>query len=350
MSVTGGAFFSLKLGGTKLDAALLAHVVSISFVEGLDKLDSLSVQLAIPPVKRAKVLALCKVGQPFEVQLGYGDSAAMQGYGDIVEVRHGIGADAPWTVTLRGVDGLHRLGSAQKPRIFSELSHADIVKKVAGDAGFSADVQGVSTTPEAVFTQAESAAKFLRRLARENNYFVRVVEKKLSFGRRNQPAGGKVTLEWGKDLEQIDLTANLQGLYTTVRVVGHDEKSDKPIEAKATDSDLKKISGGEVGAALYKSAFGEQIHQIPDAPYQSTSAATAKAKAELQEKAEKFLGGTITCRGTPTAHSGGTVTCKGLPWPFTGPFLITETTHTLEPTSGYRTTITIASDSLPKAT
>ena len=61
---------------------------------------------------------------------------------------------------------------------------------------------------------------------------------------------------------------------------------------------------------------------------------------------EELLG-TVKCVGTPEATSGANLTIVDAGWPLSGIFIIKETTHSFDPGSGYTTSITYGSDSLP---
>jgi phage protein D len=121
----------------------------------------------------------------------------------------------------------------------------------------------------------------------------------------------------------------------------------RAVEGEAKASDLQCISGGDTGAKLAEDEYGALVHEIDNSKMNSTSKAKAFAKAELQRRANTFLTGSVQCTGIPDAVSGAKLTIEGAGWPLSGDFVIKETTHTLEPGSGYRTTISFYSDSLP---
>ena len=67
----------------------------------------------------------------------------------------------------------------------------------------------------------------------------------------------------------------------------------------------------------------------------------------MEKRADKFLTGSMTVLGKPEAQSGAKIEIEGLKWPLTGPFLITQTTHSLDPGVGYRTKIDFKANCWP---
>ncbi len=346
MTEAGAPKFALTLDGYTLGDEELRHVVSIEFVEALEKLDALTIQFAVPTVDKWLVTELAEVGIPFQVELGYASSTTRKGFGDITEVSHSVSPASPWTISLTGLDGLNRLKGKPRSKVW-EVSHNQIVESIASEHGLTPNVEGVSGSAEHTFQSNVDDAIFLKQLARDHNYFVRAEDDVLRFGRRSIPYEDTVTLTWGRDLEDVKVRASINDLKTVVRVKGRNYAQNQDVAAEAATGDLENISGGELGVDIADATFGEREHLIDHARRNQSSSATDKAAAQMQDISEKFISGSLTCLGRPEACSGGLVQIEGLPWPFMGPFLITQATHTLEPGVGYRTKLDFLSNSYP---
>lgn len=346
MTEVGAPKFALTLDGWTLGDEELRHVVSIEFVEALEKLDALTVQFAVPTVDKWLVTDIAQVGIPFEVELGYASSATRKGFGDITEVSYGVSPSAPQTISLTGLDGLNRLKGKPRSKVW-EVAHNQIVESIAGEHGLTPNVEGVDGSSEHTFQSNVDDAIFLKQLARDHNYFVRVEDDVLRFGRRSIAYESTVTLTWGRDLEDVKIRASINDLKTVVKVKGRNYSQDQSVQAEAAATNLENISGGELGVDIAAATFGEREHLLDHARRNQSSNATDKATAEMQDISEKFISGSLTTLGRPEACSGGLVQIEGLPWPFMGPFLVTQATHTLEPGVGYRTKLDFLSNSYP---
>jgi len=350
----GAPRFALKLGSTQLDNTQLRHIASISFTESMDKLDALSIQFAVPTVNRDEVFEHIDIGNTFELELGYaGAGTTRMGYGDITEVSHSISPSAPWTITLTGLDGLQRLKGKAETKVWEE-NHADIVRSIAGTHSMgTTNVSDVESSPEQTFQDNLTDAVFLRRLATEHHYFVRVIETELHFSRLSlESVTTPIEVEWNKEVESLSLRGSVNGLINNVQVKGSDYTASNPVvEAELSADELTPtITDGEMGASIVEEHFGTRDHEIDNAHHNQTSDADTRARREMEKRADKFLSGSMTVLGKPEASSGAKIEIKGLEWPFTGPYLITQTTHTLTPGVGYRTKIDFKSNCWPPKT
>lgn len=347
MTEVGAPHFTLKLGGEELTQDHLRNIISIEFVEAVDKLDALNVQFAVPTVDRDNVLRWAELGLEFELAIGYAGSGNLrEGWGDITEISHAISPSAPQTITLTGLDALHRLKGKSQSKVW-EVSHSDIVTSIAGEHDLTAVVDGVEGSPTHTLQDNQTDAVFLRHLAKEHNYNVRVINQDLRFSRATQAyEPDTITVNWNRDVENIQLRASINDLVSTVKVKGRNYAQNEDIAAEA-NAVLENISGGELGIDIVSGVFGEREHLIDHARRNQTSSADERAARELEERAQKFLTGSITVLGKPEAMSGAKIEVDAITYPFMGPFLITQTTHTLEPGVGYRTKIDFCSNSWP---
>lgn len=347
----GAPRFALKLGGTQLDNTQLRHISSISFSESMDKLDALSIQFAVPTVNQNEVFDHIGIGNTFEIELGYaGAGTTRMGYGDITEVSHTISPSAPWSITLTGLDALHRLKGNAQTKVWED-THSDIVRAIAGEHSMgTTNVSDVESSPEQTFQDNLTDAVFLRRLATEHHYFVRVIDTELHFGRLSlESVTTPLEVEWNKEIENLSLRGSINGLVNTVQIKGSNYTASNPaIEAEYAASELTPtIERGQLGTDIVAEHFGDREHLVDNARRNQSSDADTRARREMESRADKFLTGSMSVLGKPDAVSGAKIEIKGLKWPFTGPYLITQTTHTLTPGVGYRTKIDFKSNCWP---
>jgi len=335
---------------------LMPFLREVTYTEAVGELDGMTATLAFSGdgMLAEEITSLLEPGLPFKMTFYEGSTKATEREGDIIAVsyyrrRHGV------QVTLIGVNYLHRMRSEHITQIWED-PHDKIVKTIAGRAkpSLTAKVQGVDATADFTFQQNETDAVFLMRLAREHNYFCRVVGKELHFGRRDLAYGSPVELMFGEDLLEIRLTANLKDHLNEVQVFWGDHEKDgtKQTKVKYSTAPSPTNSGGKMGIDLGKKNFGKKISVIGgvDAPfYKNQSEAKAKAKADLDAAAMDFVEGVAHCLGVPKAACGAKLTIKNAAWPFEGSFVITKVEHRATREGAMSTDITFKANSLPKA-
>ena len=336
---------------------LTPYIRDLTYTEAVGELDGMTATLVFSSdvLSDGELNALLEPGLPFTLAFKEGTSPVVEREGDVIAVsyfrrRHGV------EVTIVGVNYLHRLRAGHKTIIWDK-PHSDIVKAIAGEAkpSLKAVVQGVDATADFTFQQNETDAVFLMRLAREHNYFCRVVGKELHFGRRDLAYGSPVKLTFGEEVVEVRMTANLKDHLNKVEVFWGDHEKDGTAQTKAsskTPPTKVNASGGDLGIDIGKKAFGEKISVIGgvETPYyKNQSQAEAKAHADLNAAAMDFVEGTAYCNGVPKAEVGAKLSILKGGWPFTGDFIITKVEHRATREGAMSTDITFKSNNLPKA-
>ncbi|MBM74780.1 MAG: hypothetical protein CMK59_05220 [Proteobacteria bacterium] len=331
---------------------LMPFVRRLTYTEAIGELDGMTASLRIP-LNFTKVNSLLEPGKPFKILVQDQGKTIVEREGDVVAVNFERDG-RQYRVTLVGLNYLHRLRSEHLTNVWED-AHDKIVKTIAGRAkpSLSAKVEGVDTTPDFTFQQNESDAVFLMRLAREHNYYCRVVGKELHFGRRGTSSGSPLELDFKQNIDSVRLTANLKDHLNEVNVFWGDIEKDGTKLTKVTYKTAPKAmnSGGKLGCDVGKSAFGVKSVTLGgyDTPlYRTQSSAKAKAKAEMDVAALDFVEGVAMCTDVPKAMCGTMLKIKNATWPFDGSFLITKVFQEYI-RNGLKTEITFKSNSLPKA-
>lgn len=335
--------FKLSLNGREVGGRSLRHLLSVELTESMDSMDALSVQMMVPS-DADEVLSLARVGVPFVATLQDGEFKRTID-GDIVEVSHARSASAPWTVSLRGLDGMHRLkctGSLQR----CDGTHSEVVREIAKRNQLKPEVEDVNATFDEMM-QLGSDAETLHSLARKHNYIVRVQDGCLRFMRGSDPADTEpIVMVWGENLDDVQISWHIDGLQTEMEGRGYDHERNQELSALADARDLRRISQGPLGVELAQKALGRR----PGSPGRSSSGQLTgvrqQAISDFQREAEQFLTGTVNGIGCPQAQSGRLLELRGA-GPLSGRYLIRETRHSFGSGVGYRSSLSIVSDSLP---
>src|SRR3954468_2085957 len=139
------------------------------------------------------------------------------------------------TIPARAYDKAHVLNRQRKPRTFQNMSASDMVKKVAGEAGLTADVQSTSVVHEFFQQSNETDWDFAWRLALMHDFEVVVTDEKLNFRKAGGNGGAALTLRWGESLTTYRPRMSGVQQVDKVEVRGWDPKAKKAITGSASN-------------------------------------------------------------------------------------------------------------------
>lgn len=327
--------FTLKIGGKEIAPGLLAELQVSS---SMDALDSFSCRYKLRPADLAADLT-CDVGKTWEVTVG---STTYKG--DIIRVLYNTGMDP--SITLVGLENLHRLRGMQWAEVFKDPMHT-IAKTLANKGGVSLTPVALKGTAAELPVVTEDILATVKEYAHAFGYCIFFDGSKMQFAPRETP-GASLKLTWNEEIFGVDMAVDLSQVATKVQVYGRDyRKGTANVTFTAQAAQLKKLSGGDDAVTLRKKMSA--MDMIFDYGVDCTTATAAEdlATGEIRRRASQFVRGSLRCRGAPLALVAKKLELTNAPWPLKGPFLIHAVTHSFDTFEGHRTNIDFCSDSLP---
>jgi phage protein D/phage baseplate assembly protein gpV len=258
---------------------------------------------------------------------GAAPAATLITKGEITAVEPEFHQNTTATLTIRGFDKSHRLIRGTKTRVFVDMTHSDIVSKIAGENGLSAVVDSTTTAYKHVFQDNQTDRAFLEDLARQNGYKLYYADDKLNF-KKFATAGTTVELEWGVTLRSFSPRLSLARQVNEVKVKGWDVKAKQAIVGTATTSSTQpQVGVGQSGGQLLQSAIAAASYTEVRQAVTSQGEATAIAKALLDQINTEFIEAEGIAFGNPDIKAGITLKFKNLGARFSGSYRITSATH-----------------------
>lgn len=341
---------TLKIG---TDADTLTPVLrELRYSQSLDLLDALfaEVRFSLAHPKAAAIFKLCVAGAAFE--LGFGARTIK---GDITRVDYQYFGGSEVLLTLHGLEPLHRLRYLQfADEALGLKKKNEIVEAIIKKAGATGKATGVTEGARELLLLDSSALGMLKRLAAERNFALRESGGTIEFAARGTKGTADIKLPFDRVVDRLRITTDLEPVATSVEVHWYDYIKAAEDKYKAEEKDLAKVSGGDTAIALRKKAWAgkgataDQVRPI-GLGVQSSTAAKEHAIGELQQRAERFLRGSVECSFDPVPQPADTVTLDGAPWPLTGPFRVSTVEQRFGPGHKATTFLEFFSDSLPKA-
>jgi phage protein D/phage baseplate assembly protein gpV len=244
------------------------------------------------------------------------------------------------TIAVRAYDKAHKLNRVRKTRTFQQMSASDMIRKVASEAGLTADVTATSVVHEFFQQSNETDWDFAWRLALMHDYEVVVSDATLEFRPANKPSGTPVALKWQQEL--ISFRPRISGVQqpTAVNVRAWDPKGKLKVNGSASSAETSSQPG--VQRSKVANDLGGGTTTVTDRVAANTGEANALAKSTLDRLADAFYEADGLAFGNPKIKAGAQVQIDGVGQNFGGRFTVTSATHTYRGTTGYQTSFQIS--------
>jgi uncharacterized protein involved in type VI secretion and phage assembly len=338
----------LKVAGAKVSEEIMDDIISVEVDQSLHLPDMFTINL-----RDEFTGSGCKwmdgntfdLGKLVEISIEPGDGGERNELfnGEITAIEPEFDPEDGATLLIRGHNKLHRLHRGTKTRSFQEQTDSQIVTKLAGECGLSADVESTRPSHEHVIQYNQTDMEFIQDMARRNGYFVYVDRGKLIFRSKPVSRGSGPVLKWGENLQELQARMTTAEQVERAEVHGWDAKKKVAIDAKAASPSIKPgISGESHGGKAAKKAFGrESIEVVINHPVNTTDEAKAIAQSVINEKCNAFLQAEGTCDGNTAVRAGTTVEINGVGAKFSGKHLLTRSIHRYD-SDGYNTRFEIS--------
>jgi len=344
--------YRIKLGGKELHEHG-SDFLSVQFKDSVKELSGFELILnnwddagegGNPRFKYSDDDQLVKLGQRVELELGYEDAPGLElmMIGEITALDPQFPASGAPTITVRGLDRIHRMRNRPKTRSWNHKTDYQIAQAIAkeNEMGFDGD----KTSPEhAVVPQNNlDNISFLLERAKRINYEVFARNDTLLFRRPRETKDAELALEWGTSLISFAPSLTLSRQISKVTVRFWDKKEGALVEKTVDRSKLASaVDKGKNAGQVLEEALGEAKEEvITREGITSEQDAQALAESVLLRSSYAFVTGTAQTVGLPKLRAGTTVELRKLGKNFDGKYYITESTHRID-NSGYQTTIAV---------
>jgi phage protein D len=327
--------FTITVDGRPLPEPIADRVTQVSITRRIDPPDHFSIDLYDPELRLiAPPAGPFRESAEITVAVGFLGGTKIAMSGTITAVAAEFPAEGSPVVRVDGFDPLHGLGRGTSYRVFpgqadAGPSDADVVSRIAGDAGLAADTVAGAPGRTARVQNAVSDLAFLRELAAVNGYAVWVDRRTLHV-RAEREVPDVVHLRRGEDFTSLRLRLSTAGQVAKVTVHGWDPGQKQAFSGSATRSSL----GPEPSTA--PTGGSDRTLVITHARVSDASEAQSLARVVLAEQAKSLVAGSGVAAGRPELDVGTVVMLHG-----TGRFdgdryVVTEATHVISE-SGYLT-------------
>src|SRR6478736_6164901 len=187
-------------------------------------------------------------------------------------------------------DRFQDLRMTRRTRTFPDASDSDVMNRIAQDYGLQANINVSGPTYKVLAQVNQSDLAFVRDRARSIDAEVWMDDRNFYAKQRTSRNNGTVTLNYGAELREVCVTADLAGQRTSVSVNGWDISSKSAMNYEAKEQVVSgELNGDSSGPSMLKSAFGERKEAVAHTIPLSSSEAQAEAEAVMRMTARRFV-------------------------------------------------------------
>jgi len=365
--------FEIKIAGASLPRDVLRDVLQVTYKDNIKELDSFELTVSnwdaagrgfkyvgaetadsIQKNPLHRLFDPCR--HEVEVLMGYGGDLPLMLRGNFTTMEPNFPSSGGPTLTVRGLNVLHKLRSKQHTYAWTKKKESEIAKDF--ETLPDPDKRGQKRFPLAVETNPNALGEekpldyvaqnnqydidFLLARARRIGYVIFIKEEERERGRvvkprrlyfgpsdANHPGLRVVTFElkWGVSLVDFKPTLTTVNQIKSVTVNGWNRSTKKPITGKASLDDPKLKLNRDLHKLLENCDAREE--HVVDEPVFTQKQADERAKAILLDRSKELVKAGGTCVGLPDLRAGQRVRIAGLGARFSGEYFITDTTHTI---------------------
>lgn len=357
--------YKVKIAGRELPDAVVRDVVQVTYKDNVREIDSFDLTInnyddlrGIPkyePPAQSQFANIFDPGKEVEVWLGYFNNLTLMLTGEITTLEPNFPASGGFTLSVRGLNRLHRFRTEQHTKAWTDKTDSQIAEELGrspvrkGKPGLGLHVETDPVDEEAepyVLMHNQYDIVFLMERARRRGYELVLreadeetgQERHLYFGPSQETANAPTyLLEWGKSLLSFRPTLTTANQVSEVQVLGWDRRHNRPIDETAKWEDLYPRNSPERARVnVLAQAFGGRREVITDQPVHTKDQAKRLAKNRLRDLLKGMVEASGETVGLTDLRAGRKLEIGNLGERYNGLYYVLESTHTLGD-GGYKT-------------
>ncbi len=341
--------FQVKVQGRQPGQDVIRDIQEVTYKDDIEQVDSFEIAInnwdAGDLTFKYSDQNLFDPGKQIELWMGYRgqDSLRLMMKGEITQLRPDFPASGQPTLSISGLNLLHRFRGKQQSQAYRGMKDSAIARQVGQRLGVTMDTDPNAEAGEVqndyILQNNQYDLLFLMERARNNGYDLVVREtgqngssqpSRLYFGPSVNLKHVTYRLTWGKSLIQFQPTLSTSKQVGQVVVQSWSTSSKKAITATATRSDITTRGvGSKGGEADLEKSFKDRQEVIAHHPVQTEAEAKKVASQTLEQIAKGMLTGRGSTVGLPDLRAGSILIIDRLGTRFSGRYFVTSTTHTI---------------------
>jgi hypothetical protein len=259
--------------------------------------------------------------------------------GRISAIEANFGEARPPEIAVLLEDRFQDLRMTQRTRTFADVSDSDVMNRIASDYGLQPNIDVSGPSYKVLAQVNQSDLSFLRERARAIDAEIWLDDKSLHCQSRTKRNNGTVKVNYGGELREVTVIADLAGQRTSVKVNGWDISGKSAMTYEASDQVISGELGSDTsGISILKSAFGDRKEALAHTVPLSSREAQTEAETVMRMTARRFVVAHGITQADAKLRVGTYIDMQGLGPLFSGKYYLCHVKHVFEGTQGFLTT------------
>ncbi len=263
-------------------------------------------------------------GSEIEVSAGYENNTQTVFTGIVLEQSIQIKRQSGPVLLVTCKDKSVKMTIGRKNAYYTETTDSEIMSKLIGDNGLSADVSSTSNQLKEVIQYYATDWDFLLSRAEINGMTVTANDGKVSIKDPDEETDAVLTVTYGYDIYEFQAVLNAESQLKTVKSNAWDYKSQAITtgEASLSNLDLGNISGDTLAEVI-----GLDDFTLQSAGFLESDMLTTWAKAQSIKSKYAKIKGMVKFQGNASILPGKRIELKGVGKRFSGTAFVSGITH-----------------------
>ena len=341
-------YYEVKVQGRSLDRLVIHDIIQVTYKDNIDEIDSFEISINNWDAENRRLKFsdsdLFNPGREVELQMGYFGRNRLRRIltGEITSLQPSFPAGGQPTLTIGGLNVLHRLRQAQRSQAYENKTDSEIAREIGGRLGVEVITDPTAAILEErypyIFQDNKYDIIFLMGRARQCGYELLVRELELGgsnlgvlyFGPSFGIKRSTYRLTYGRSLIEFQPTLTTVNQVNEVVVRGWDNINKVKIEGTATRAQITTRGVGDRGGQqAIEQSFKQRKEVIANKPVNSQKEAETLARETLEHIAKEMVNASGSTVGLPDLRAGCMVEIDGVGERFSGRYFIKSTTHTI---------------------
>ena len=241
-------------------------------------------------------------------------------------------------ISVLAEDRFQDLRMNRRTRTFTDVTDSDVINQIATDHGLSPSVDLTGPTYKVLAQVNQSDLAFMRERARAIDAEVWMDGNTLNAKSHTGRNGADLKMNYGNELRDFTVLADLAMQRTSVSVNGWDISAKSALTYEATESVISsELNGDTSGVSILQSALGARKEALAHTVQLNQDEAQHEAEAFFRMSARRFVVGRGKAETKSSLRVGTKLDLQGLGPLFNGKYYVVEVKHIFDMAKGLRT-------------
>lgn len=329
---------SLSLRVTvKVEGAVIKDdygIVSINITHTINKISVAEVTLVGPVLPKSSSYPITDgadfdPGKSIEVSAGFGSEEKKIFSGVIVKHTAELDAKSPYKIKVVCKHKAVSMTFNEKESVFKDSKDSDIITKLVGNYGLSADVAATTVKYEACYQRRSTDWDFLLSRADFNGFIVCMDGDKITVGKPKLSAAAVQRISVSESMVRFEAELNAENQPTAINASGWDTKTQALVKSTAAEPSIN--TQGNVTAKKLSEQLSQKALDLLSPTPMTTDELKVWADASLLRMRLAAVKGKVKFLGSAVVKTGDIIELVGVGKKFNGNAFVSSVNHVIEP-------------------